>query len=87
MSLGDAQTLGQRLEDLVIVARLAQRRACFLHGDHGGLHAAITDIVALQADGRRQHDVGHPGGRRPELLVEDHRVRLAPGPARRLRSW
>ena len=63
----------------MVVARFADRLARFLHGDQIGLARGVADVVALQAGGGGQHDVGHLGGRRPELLMEHHRLGLAPG--------
>jgi len=46
-----AHALGDRLEDRIVVARLADRLACFLHSDQVGLAPGVTDIVTLQAGG------------------------------------
>ena len=78
MSAG-AQPAGDLGEDPVVVARLADRLARLLHGDQVGLAPAVADVVALERRGGGQHDVGHLGGRRPELLVEHDGVGLAPG--------
>ena len=73
-----AEALGDLAENPVVVPRFADWLTRLLHGDQEGLARAVADIVALQAGRRRQHDVGHARGRRPDLLVEHDRLGLLP---------
>ena len=49
------------------------------HGDQAGVVRGAPDVVALQRHGRREHDVGVAGHRRPERVVDHDRVRGARG--------
>ena len=63
----------------MVVACLPDRVGGPVHGDQVGVPPPAADVLALQAGGGRQHDVGVPGGGGPVRLVHHDRV----GPAER----
>ena len=81
VGVGDAEPLRQRAEDVVVVARLADRLDRLLHRDDEAVAPRAADVVALQRRGRRQHDVGVARGRGPPRLVDHDGFRSLPGAA------
>ncbi len=75
-NLACTHAFGQRCEDVVVVACLADRVHGLLHGDHKTFARGVADVVALQPCCGRQHDVGELGRRCPELLVDDDGFRF-----------
>ena len=81
--VGEAEPLGQPGEDRVVVARLAVGRHGPVHRDQQRIAGGGADILALQRDRRRQHDIGMTRGRGPRRLVHD---RPCPGGQKASRS-
>ena len=77
--VGDAEAFGEPRHDVVVAPRLAHRLDRLAHGVDRGIAAAGPEIVALQRGRRRQHDVGMARRRRPERVLHDDRLGLAPG--------
>ena len=77
----EAEALGETGEDVVIVARLAIGCHRPMHRDQQRIAGGGADILALQGDRRRQHDIGMAGARRPCRLVDDDRIGARKGTA------
>ena len=75
----EAQSIGQIVENGVIVTRFAHRRDLRAHGDHKPVVTAAADILSLQRGGGWQDDIGEFSLRGPVLLMHHHRLRTAPG--------
>ncbi len=73
---GSSQPFGQASEDGEVVPSLAGRSDDPVHGHDAGVVARRTDVVALERDGGRQHDVRMPSRRGPVGLVHDDRLGL-----------
>jgi hypothetical protein len=71
---------GDRAEDIVIASHLARRRHDLPARDQPIVARGCRDIVALEWEARRQHDIGVPRRGGPQAFVHDHGLR----PAKRL---
>ena len=75
------EPLGELGEDVVVVARLAERLGEPVHRDHQRVVGRTADVLALQRHRAGQHDVGMARGGGPGDLVHDQRVDAREGAA------
>ncbi len=73
--LTESQSMRERRERVVVVAGIGVPGHRRVHRDQQRIVAGAGEIVAFERGGRRDHDVGVPGHRRPVRLVYDDRVR------------
>ena len=71
----DPEPVGERREDGVVVARLAEGLHSAVHGDRVRVVAPGCDVVALERRRDGEDDVGVPCHRRPVGLLDQDRVR------------
>src|SRR5471030_2707863 len=73
-----AQTFSQIGKNVEVITCLMLRRDGLMHRQHEAVAGGTADVITLKRGGGRQHDVGHFGGRSPDVVLYDHRVRFLP---------